>query len=198
MKIEIDFQEILLPIDKWYSKFIRPGRKLKEVRGVVIHWVENPMLSRPSQIAWWWRVMNLKKYNPNPGNRFASAHINIGKKGEIGMTIPLDEVAFHSGGKKYQKGIIKKIGGHPNNYLIGIECCHTNWKGDMTTATWMTLYNLIEILMKEFKFKKDMIFIHHDITGKKCHRYFLKKKNGKWIKDQKKWDNFLANILKND
>ena len=195
MNIEnLEIEEILLPKDQWYSRFIRPGKSLKEVRGHVIHWVANPVITRPSQIAWWWKVMNLKKYNKSPGNVFASAHLNIGKKGQTGMTIPLYEMAYHVGGKRYQDGIKKKVGEYPNSYLIGIECCHTNWKGDMTDETWDSLIKISKYLMNEYGYSKKEIYTHNDITGKSCHRYFLKKENGKWVKDLKKWDEFLEKL----
>lgn len=97
-----------------YNEFSRPNRKLKELKGLVVHWIGVPQ----SQA----RVIrnNFDKAN----GAYASAHYVIDyNSGHIIQCIPDDEVAFHVGANTYTELWNETNLGNPNNYLVGIECC---------------------------------------------------------------------------
>lgn len=72
----------------------RPGDKIKEVKGIVLHWTALPNAT----------AQNIRDYFESlkaPEGRFASAHFAVGLVGEIVQCIPLDEIAYHCGSKTY-------------------------------------------------------------------------------------------------
>ena len=86
----------LLPI----NEFTRPGRKLIEVRGVVIHWTGNPEMDARAHVRYF-KELSEQKPDDDVADRYASAHYFIGTRGNVHQLIPDDEVAYHAGGKTY-------------------------------------------------------------------------------------------------
>ena len=72
------------------NDYSRPGRKLKSVLGVVLHWTANPGVSAESNRDFF---ESRKEGNLGAG----SAHYVIGLFGEVIRCIPEDEMAYHCG-----------------------------------------------------------------------------------------------------
>ncbi|MBU2710830.1 type VI secretion system tip protein TssI/VgrG [Zooshikella harenae] len=155
------------------NRYSRPGTKLKDVKGIVIHWVAAPKAT----------AKRIRDYfnNIEKEKRFASAHFVVGLEGEIIKAIPDNEVAYHVGAKRYQKGIQAKLGSYPNAHTLGIECCHIDNSGKMTQATWDSLVSLASSLLKKYNLTDSDLYLHQDVTGKPCHKYFVDNPQ-EWVK----------------
>ena len=163
-EIKTDF----LPISKW----TRPGHKMKNVKGIVVHWVASPRST----------AANVRKYFSTLNDRYAAAHYVIGQKGEIIHMIPDLEIAYHVGAVTYVPGIQKKLSNYPNNCTIGVECCHVDWAGKMETATVESLKNLCRFLLDKYDLTSDDLYLHNDVTGKDCHKWY--------VDNQSEWESF--------
>jgi len=155
-----------MKIDEKYltpNQYSRPQKKIKEVKGIVIHWVANPNSTAISNRNYFESLKDKKI--------FASAHYVVGIKGEIIQCIPFDEVAYHVGAKKYRTN---KLGDYPNDYTIGIECCHLDWNGKMSEETYNSLVELMDYLCDKFNLNALVdCYRHYDVTGKLCPRFFV-------------------------
>jgi N-acetylmuramoyl-L-alanine amidase len=155
------------------NPFSRPGKKLLPVKGVVVHWVENPGTSALQTRAYFEGLKSQSLNNPKAV--FASAHFVVGLEGEIIQCLPLDEMAYHVGAKLYTPEAISRFGHYPNNCTAGIELCHPAWDGKFTPETWMSAVELAASLMKRFTLEPSTgIWTHHAVTLKDCPRYFVK------------------------
>ena len=144
----------------------RPYRKLKELRGIVIHWTANTRKGANSQAHYLYF---------NNANRSASAHYFVDDK-SILQLIPDDEVAWHVGDsiKLANLPIRAKYvpkGDNPNNYFIAIEMC-VNEDADQQKVIDSTV-RLVTDLMLKYKLTKDQVVRHYDITGKDCPKMFV-------------------------
>lgn len=175
MKIEKDFLE--------YNRFSRSGRKLIGVYGIVYHYtagrghtgkgIRNYFNSLKYQIGKY--LQWIKKIIKKITFRYASTQLIIGLKGEVIQTMPLNELAFHVGGGRVNRKLMKRLHIKPrlrNYYFIGIELCIDKY-GDFTNETLKTGIKTGIYLMKKFKLGKDRIFRHYDITRKICPKYFV-------------------------
>lgn len=169
MKITEKFLEI--------NPMSRPNKKLKRVRGVVIHYVGNP---KSTAIANRNYFNNLK----NQSKVYASAHYIIGLDGEIIQCMPENEMAYHVGAKTY---VTDRLGSYPNDSTIGIECCHLDSAGNMTAATIKSLTELTRDLCQRYGLDpiRDL-YIHKEVTGKHCHAYY--------VNNPQKWTEFKASV----
>ncbi|RDH46149.1 type VI secretion system tip protein TssI/VgrG [Zooshikella ganghwensis] len=158
---DINIIEDTIPL----NRYSRPGTKLKDVKGIVIHWVAVPKAKAKTIRD------NFEKIERE--KRFASAHFVVGLEGEIIKVIPENEVAYHVGAKIYKNGIQKKLGNYPNAHTLGIECCHLDSNGSMAKATWNSLVSLASSLLKKFGLTESDLYLHQDVTGKPCHKYFV-------------------------
>ena len=73
------------------NPYSRCGKKLRGVKGVVIHWTGNPGTSAQANRNYF---ESLKDQTGNEGVRYASAHFVVGIDGEIIQCLPLDEWAY--------------------------------------------------------------------------------------------------------
>ena len=173
-------EDMLLPIDK----YTRPGWELKEVRGIVIHWYENPGQTAQSARNWFAGLPRLKKYG--------SAHITLDEH-QIIRVVPIDEVAFHVGSHYYTPMARKKFSpAGPNWYLLGIEMAHINWNGEPHPKTeWYTI-RLAARWCEEFGLNPhEDLYRHWDITWKRtnkgpCHRWY--------VEDPMRWLSFKDHV----
>jgi len=166
------------------NEYSRPQNKIKQVKGIVIHWVANPNSTAISNRNYFENLKNEKKY--------ASAHFVIGIKGEIINCIPLDEIAYHVGASKYRTN---KLGTTPNYYTIGIECCHLDWNGKMPEETYNSLIELTDYLCDKFNLNPlGDCYRHYDVTGKLCHRFFVDNID-EWESFKEKVKNYKKNII---
>lgn len=148
------------------NRFSRPGTKLKDVKGIVLHWTATPKGTPKG-------VYNYFEGRKKGKDSYGSAQYCVGIDGEIWQYIPDDEMAYHVGSKTYTDLAIRNLGTYPNNSTIGIEMCHLSWEGDFTDETWDRTRILVALLLKEHDLTVDDIYTHSDIVGwKKCPKWF--------------------------
>ncbi|MCB1201960.1 MAG: N-acetylmuramoyl-L-alanine amidase [Leptospiraceae bacterium] len=175
MNIQKDFLSI--------NKYSRPGRKLTAVKGLVIHWVANPNTSAKGNRNYFESLKNAAG-----GERWASTQYIVGLQGEILYMIPENEMAYHVGSTWYSERAKRELGSYPNATTLGIECCHTDWNGKMTDATWQNLVLLSADILRRHGLNESNLWRHYDITGKDCHRWF--------VKNPDEWDRFRGDVAR--
>lgn len=149
------------------NKYSRSQKPLKEIRGIVIHWVANPKSSAMANR----NYFENRKYGKTS---YGSTHEIIGLNGEIVLCIPKNEIAYGAGAKSYKKRALEKLSKYPNDCTYHIECCHVDKNGSMNKKTYATLLNRIVDLCKEFNLSPiENLWLHYDITGKICHKWFV-------------------------
>ncbi len=135
------------------NEYSRPGRALKEVNAIVVHYVGNPGTTAAQNRSYF---ENLKDSHAAS----ASSHFIIGLEGEIIQCVPLDEISYASNDRNYD--------------TIAIECCHPDETGQFTTATYQSLVKLTASLCKTYGLNpEDGIIRHYDVTGKYCPLYYV-------------------------
>jgi N-acetylmuramoyl-L-alanine amidase len=154
------------------NPFSRPGKPLAAVKGIVIHWVNNPGITA-LQTRNYFEGLKSQSLN-NPRAVFASAHFIAGLSGEIVQCIPVSEMAYHVGAKSYTSGALSRLGHYPNNCTIGIELCHPDHTGRFSLETWNAAAGLIAGLVAQFNLCPSTdIWTHHAVTRKVCPKYFV-------------------------
>lgn len=156
MKQELDITELFLTP----NGYTRPQNSLKEVKGIVIHYVANAGSSA---------VENRNYYEGLKGNSTSktaeSCHFIIGIDGEIVQCIPVDEIACASGAR--------------NEDTIAITFCHPQIDGEPTAQTYNSLLKLTTYLCKKYGLTKDAVLRHSDLGDQSCPKYF-DEQEGKW------------------
>lgn len=145
----------LLPV----NKYSRPGLKLKQVNGIVVHYTGNPNTT----------AEQTKSYFTNlatSGETYASSHFIIGMDGTILQCVPLNEEAYCSNSR--------------NVDTISIECCHPDASGKFTDQTYDSLVKLVRYLADTYHLSSDDVIRHYDVTGKLCPRYYVEHADA-WI-----------------
>ena len=104
------------------NEYSRPGKELKEVNAIVVHYVGNPGTTAAQNRSYF---ENLKDTHATS----ASSHYIIGMEGEIIQCVPLNEISYASNNR--------------NKDTIAIECCHPDETGQFTTATYKSLVKLV-------------------------------------------------------
>jgi len=165
------------------NKYSRPGTQMKQVKGIVIHWVANPKTTAEQNRVYFENLKLQKTADDDSGNRYAGAHFIIGLEGEVLQCLLEYEVGYHVGAQKYTDRAIKELSRYPNDCTIGIELCHTNWEGEFTDKTLQACKDLILELCERYNLKRENIYRHFDITGKDCPRYF--------VQHEDQWEKFL-------
>ena len=165
------------------NEYSRPGKKLREVLAVVMHWTANPQANAKEN-----RDYFETKKTGTGG--YASAHYIIDQNGLIIAAIPENEIAYHTGssakdpasGKVYTDEARARFGKYasennsPNNCTIGIELCPTDAAGNFTDATINTAIELCADICKRYGLTAAAITTHHNIVGwKDCPRLWTNK-----------------------
>ena len=178
------------------NEFSRPGKKLSEVLGIVMHWTANPNVSAENN-----RLYFDSRKNGKLG--YGSAHYIIGLSGEVIRCIPDQEVAYHVGssqidpasGKIYTDLARERFGAYastnnsPNNCTIGIELCPIDWEGNFNPATIEAAIDLCATLCRAFRLKARDVVTHHEVVGwKDCPRL--------WTNHPEYLENFRAEVEK--
>ncbi len=72
------------------NNYSRPGLSMKEIKGIVIHYVGNAGSSA---------IGNRNYFNNLATTRatYASSHYIVGLEGEVIMCVPENEIAYHAG-----------------------------------------------------------------------------------------------------
>ena len=165
------------------NQFNRPGWKLAECQGVILHYV-----GMPNQ-----RALSVWNYFENdcPRNKhYSSTQYIVDLNGDVYHLMPDDEVAWHCGstqadpvsGKIYTDWARDKFGrfafNHqstsPNHCTIGIELCIDKF-GNFTLETLNAASELVAKLLKENKLTVEEIGHHKLVVGwKDCPRPWVK------------------------
>ena len=103
------------------NEFSRPQLELKQVNGVVIHYVANPGTTAKDN-------RNYFEGLKDSGATYASSNYIVGLKGEIVQCVPLDEMAYCSNER--------------NEDTVSIECCHPDETGQFNDNTYQSLVHL--------------------------------------------------------
>ena len=140
----------------------RSGKKLDDVKNIVVHYVGNPGTS----------AQNNRDYFDKESTE-VSSHFVIGMEGEIIQCLPLYERSAASN--------------HRNHDTISIEVCHPDETGKFSDATYASLIKLSAWLLEVTELKADDIIRHYDITGKLCPLYYVEHEDAwkTFIKDVK-------------
>lgn len=186
-----------------YNQYSRPMRKLKAVKGLVVHWIGVPQSSAEV----------IRNNFENAHGTYASSHYIIDYlSGHIIQAIPEDEVAFHVGANKYQEWWEATKLGNPNNYMIGIECCISDYKsipadyanknkdldlGKPSTIQYQKLAEFCADFLIRHKLNVDNLYRHYDITGKACHVWFYKNEK-EWVRFKQEVQSIMEDMKKQD
>lgn len=166
MNIEKDFLTV--------NEYSRPGKKLKCVKAVVMHWTANPNASAKAN-----RDFFESKKTGMSGH--GSAHYIVGTDGEIIQCIPEDEIAYHCGssqkdpasGRIYTDEARERFGQYaifcstlsPNLCTIGIELCPADASGHFSDATITSAMKLCADILLRYGLTEKDITTHHDVVG---------------------------------
>ncbi len=147
------------------NPYSRPGKALRIVNGIVVHYVANPQSTARQNRDYFEGLKDSRE-------RKASSHYIIGLDGEIIQCIPLGEISYASN--------------HRNYDTVSIECCHPDESGKFNDKTYESLVHLTAWLCEKYRLDAKDVIRHHDVTGKMCPLYYVQYPD--------KWDSFLKNI----
>lgn len=154
------------------NEYSRPGKKLREVLGVVLHWTANPAANAKEN-----RDFFESKKTGFGG--YASAHYIVDQNGLIIAAVPEYEIAYHTGSsqkdpqskKVYTNEARARFGRYasetnsPNNCTIGIELCPTDNAGNFSDATITAAAELCADICARYKLPASALTTHHNIVG---------------------------------
>ena len=126
----------------------RNGKSLKQVRGVVVHYVGNPGTTAEQNRGYF-----------NKMTTTVNSHFIVGLEGEILQCVPLWEQSCASNDR--------------NGDTISIETCHPDESGQFNDSTYKSLVRLTAWLCSEFDLSAEDVIRHYDVTGKQCPKYYV-------------------------
>lgn len=126
----------------------RRGKKLEEVKNIVIHYVANPGTTAKQN----------RDYFNNDDTK-VSSHFVVGLEGEVIQCIPLDEISSATNDR--------------NVDTISIEVCHPDESGKFADATYESVVKLTAWLCKKYNLTQNDVIRHYDVTGKDCPKYYV-------------------------
>ena len=165
------------------NEYSRPGRKLNEVLGVVLHWTANTYANAKETRDYF------ESKKAGMGG-YASAHYIIDKNGLIVAAVPEYEVAYHAGssqrdpasGEFYTDEARRRFGKYasennsPNNCTIGVELCPIDAAGNFSDATIGAAIELCADILKRYNLPVTALTTHHDVVGwKDCPKLWTEK-----------------------
>ena len=156
--------EMLIPV----NEYSRPGKNLKSIAGIVLHWVANPKSSALANR----NFLETKQYGKHG---YGSFHYVVDLDGSIIHCIPDEEMAYHCGSRTYTEYARVKYGSYPNNCTIAIELCHMDMEGSFTEETLQAAVELCADLCKRHMLNpEEDITTHKNIVGwKACPKWFV-------------------------
>ena len=154
------------------NEYSRPGKPLKKVKGIVVHYTANPGTDAKANRDYF-EGLSVS------GSTYASSHYIIGLDGTIIQCIPLNEIAYASNDR--------------NDDTISIECCHVKKNGKFTDETYNSLVRLTAWLCGEYGVSEKGIIRHYDVTGKLCPKYYVKHED-KWSQFKEDVKNYSGSI----
>lgn len=135
------------------NPYSRSGIALRKVKGVVIHYVENPGSTAKENRDYF---NNLQDTHLTK----ASSHYIVGLDGEIIQCIPQSEISYASNNR--------------NKDTISIECCHPKKDGKFNEKTYDSVVRLTAWICKTYGLSSKNVIRHYDVTGKMCPKYYVK------------------------
>lgn len=178
------------------NEFSRPGRILRGVRGIVMHYLGVPGQTA-AQARAYFEGLKTQDSADNVPDRSASAHFIIDHDGTILAVVPITEKAYHVGSTVYTDLARTVFGDYarfpektsPNSCSIGIELCHGPG-GVFTEATTMAAMELAAHLCKSFRLDPaSQILTHNEVVGwKACPEY--------WVKHPALFEAFKADVAR--
>lgn len=148
------------------NEYSRPGDELKEVNGVVIHYVGNPGTSAENNRNYFENLKDTKE-------RSASSHYIVGLSGEIIQCVPLEEISYASNNRNYD--------------TIAIEVCHPDATGKFSQVTYDAVVELTAALCRSYNLNPMTdVLRHYDVSGKECPLYY--------VKNEEEWNYFLLQV----
>jgi len=165
------------------NEYSRPGRKLNEVLGVVLHWTANVYANAKE-------TRDYFESKKTGMGGYASAHYIIDQNGLIVAAVPEYEVAYHTGsslrdpksGKVYTDEARRLFGKYasesssPNICTIGVELCPKDNEGNFTDATINSAIDLCADILTRYGLAADRLITHHDVVGwKDCPKLWTEK-----------------------
>lgn len=154
-------EQALLPL----NEYSRPGERLEEINGIVIHYTGNPGSTA-------WQNRSYFASLAQSGETYASSNFIIGLAGETLQTVPSDEVAYASSQRNYD--------------TLSIEVCHPDDTGEFNPKTYASLVTLVQWLVDTYHLNREQILRHYDVTSKECPRWFVQQPDA--------WAAFLDDI----
>lgn len=134
------------------NSYSRPGKKLKKINAIVIHYVGNPSTTAKNNRDYFAGLATSQKTK-------ASSHFVVGLEGEIIQCVPLNEISYCSN--------------HRNKDTIAIEVCHLDETGKFNDRTYESVVELTAYLCQMFHLDEEDVIRHYDVTGKKCPLYYV-------------------------
>ena len=135
------------------NPYSRSGIALRKVKGVVIHYVENPGSTAKENRDYFNNLQNTHLTK-------ASSHYIVGLDGEVIQCIPQSEISYASNNR--------------NKDTISIECCHPKKNGKFNDKTYNSAVRLTAWICKTYGLSSQNVIRHYDVTGKMCPRYYVK------------------------
>lgn len=161
----------------------RPSEKLKEIKGLIIHYVGVP--EKSAQV--------IRDNFENTTRYGATQYVCDYNDGHIIRTMPEDELTYHCGSNVY-KPLKFEIAGddNPNYYLVGIETCiESVQKSKPSKVQWKALTEFSADFLIRNKLNSNNLYLHNEITNTLCYKWFIDHPN-----DWKRFKNDVENILK--
>lgn len=153
----------LLTVNEWS----RPGDPLKQVKGIVLHYVGNPGTSAQANRNYF------ESLSSGTEGTYASSHFIVGLEGEVIQCVPLDEIAYASNTR--------------NGDTVSIEVCHPDETGEYSPAAYRQAVELTAWLCRAFRLDpEEDVIRHYDVTGKRCPLYY--------VDHPEAWEALLADI----
>ena len=156
-------EQDLLPV----NPFSRPGTKLTEITGIVIHNIGNPNTTAQQNRNYFANLATTEE-------RHASSNFIICLDGRILQCVPVDEIAYASNQR--------------NDDTISIEICHPDDTGEFTPESYAAAVRLTAWLCAKFWLSAEDVIRHFDVQGKECPRFF--------VNNPSAWEQFKADVQK--
>jgi len=149
------------------NEFSRPGTRLEEINGIVIHNIGNPNTTARQNRNYFENLATTQETK-------VSSNFIICMDGTILQCVPVYEIAYASN--------------HRNDDTISIEICHPDDTGKFTQESYDAAVRLTAWLCSKFWLTSEDVIRHFDVQGKECPRYFVDHPNA--------WEQFKADVQK--
>lgn len=178
------------------NQYSRPGKKLRGVQGIVLHWTASPKQDAETVWAFFEKTCPRDKH-------FSSAHYIIGQDGTVIHCVPDTELAYHVGSSKidpHSGKIYTELARHlfgeyarnpetlsPNQCTLGIEMCPLDGTGNFSQETLESAKYLVWLLMEKHGVPLERVVTHNQVVGwKDCPRL--------WVNHPEKFEVFKSEL----